>query len=312
MRRLSFGAADAGSPGRAGGYLPTMIEGAGTDLQRELTTRGIVALEGCYPPSVVAALNDRLDPLFDDAAGEPRAYVGADALAEIGALEGIFSAPVRAAIDALYVGRPPVLYHCHVYEIAGGQDRPHIRDRTLAGWHRDSETVPAFRRLVADYVSMFTYLSDVGPGAGAFEFVPQPPIRPPGDGTPCVSVHGGAGFTFLWNRSYFHRASPNRSSARRRVLKLSLQPADLPNERLHGPELAAARERVGDDAWLHALFGGPRDARPTVETAVRTRTLCPNAEAKLRPAQVASYHVAELGRSLARRARTRRLAPARG
>ena len=62
-------------------------EGARTNLQRELTTRGVVALEGCYPLSVLASLNDRLDPLdplFDDTAGESRAYVGADALASSG------------------------------------------------------------------------------------------------------------------------------------------------------------------------------------------------------------------------------------
>lgn len=276
-----------------------------SDPRHELSTRGITQLCGVCDEITVKDWNTRLDPLLDAGAGEPRSYIGAGELARLGIVAELFSSPVRAAIDALYPNDQPVAYHCHVYEIAANQQRPHIRAGALDGWHRDAETLERYRRDVPDYVSLFTWLRPVGADDGAFELVAQPPVRAPMSGTPCVRAEGSAGFTFLWNRSYFHRASPNRGQVRRRVLKVSVQPASLPNDRIDGAELSEARDACKDDPWLHALFGGPalaRRARSAPEP-IELAPMLPNGTIALTAVQVGAYRLAEVARTARRRVR---------
>lgn len=283
-----------------------------TDMREELSTRGIVRQTDVYTREAIEQLNDALDDAFAATSAEHRSYVGGDVLAALGLLDMVFSAPVRAAIDRLFPGGDAVLYHCHAYEVAGAQDRPHIRDRTLDGWHRDSETVAAYQQEVPVHVSMFTYLNDVGLDGGAFELVPLPPVRTPATGTPRVSVRGPAGTTFWWNRSYFHRASPNRSPRRRRVLKLSLQSERLPNERIAGSELGTAGEHAAAvaDPWLHARFGGPpAPAEFTTAPSLEFSPLVADGEIALTRVQTLGYTFAEASRGALRRVRALSGAP---
>jgi hypothetical protein len=274
-----------------------------TDLQRELTTRGIAQLPAVFDASAIAILNEQLDPLFSEASSEGRSYVGADELAERGLLAHVFAPGIRSVIEALFDDDQALVYHCHVYEIAAAQSRPHIGERTLNGWHRDAETIELSSRDEVHYVSLFTYLNDVEPDGGAFELLPRPPIRAPAKGDPCVAVSGSAGFTFVWNRTYFHRASPNRSLVRRRVLKLSLQSIRLPHDRLDDPELTGARELVSGDPWLRALFGGPPcpEALHTPRGHLDVVPFTPNGWVAVTPAHVAAHHVRELRRTAAHR-----------
>lgn len=69
-------------------------------------------------------------------------------------------------------------------------------------------------------------------------------------GGDAVQLIGPVGTAAMWNRSYFHRASPNRGSVRRRVLKISFQPAGLPNDRIGLPEFTDARAHLSDPALL--------------------------------------------------------------
>jgi len=224
-----------------------------TLLTAELSTRGIVQLNGVLEHGWIARANEFLDNQFSEVGDGMRTYVGADSLAEAGLLKSLFTDRLRSVVNGIY-DEPVVLYHCHVYEIEAASNKPHIHRNNLDGWHRDVETVACYRREVPDYVSIFVYLNPVGPDGGPFELVPRPPTRRPGKGTPCVSVVGDAGTTFAWNRSYFHRAAPNRSPVRRRVLKLSLQPARLPHDRMTQPEFTRARDLSGDNPFVHGLL----------------------------------------------------------
>lgn len=222
-------------------------------LRLGLSGAGIVHFGDLVPRDTVTAWNDALDPVFRADRSE-RAHVGADLLAETGVLQACLAPGVRALVAA--TAPDARLYHAHAYEIAAAADRPHIHAGRLAGWHRDTETIHDYRPGAARHISLFVYLSDVGDDSGAFELAPWPPetVRPG-----CLGAHrmtGPAGTTFAWNRSYYHRASPNRSPVRRRLLKLSWQPAGLRNDRIALPEFTRAAAAVDGDEWLTVLLGG--------------------------------------------------------
>lgn len=267
----------------------------------QLQTTGIVALPDAHQPAAVSELNRFVDSRFTSGT-VGRSDIGADVLAQHGLLGVAIPPTVRAFVGQLYPDGDAVLYHCHVYEIAAGQQRPHIRSRHLDGWHRDAETIAHARPGEARQISIFTYLFDVGEGDGAFELLPRPPWGRPRDGFPCVSVRGAAGFTFAWNRSWFHRASANTGTTRRRVLKLSLQPRALPNPRLAGAELSRARE-LSDDPELTSLLGGPVAPLATAVDVV-VEPMEANGRMRVGRVDAAAYHLATAGRSALRTGRT--------
>lgn len=184
-----------------------------------LAAKGICSVEPVCDPVQIAHVNTALNPLLASRAEARRAYVHADELHELGVLDKLLGPRMQ---DLLFSVMPdPVLYHCHVYEIAAMDARPHIFADVLQGWHRDSDS--EFVRGELTHVSVFVYLSDVGPDDGAFEFAPTDPEAWLYSGTPRIAVQGPAGYTFAWHRSFYHRASPNRGSRRRRLFKLSVQ-----------------------------------------------------------------------------------------
>ena len=216
-----------------------------TDL---LANAGIADVTGLWPVEVVEDWNRRLEPIFAGTDGQRRSYASADALAETGIFAELFSEPVRQLIAGIHPSA--LLYHCHAYEIAANQGRPHIhRDKPL-GWHRDTETIRAYTPDFPSFISIFILLSPVGPDDGAFEFYPHRPNNGMRAGGDAVQLIGPVGTAAMWNRSYFHRASPNRGSLRRRVLKVSFQPAGLPNDRIGLPEFTDARAHLTDPALL--------------------------------------------------------------
>jgi hypothetical protein len=239
-------------------------QGQTTDLSRTLATSGIASFGCLYDPETIERWNARLDPLFA-AAGASRSYVGADALARAGVLADCLHAPMRAVIGTTVPDAR--IYHAHAYVIAGGREQPHIHAEHLGGWHRDTETVRAFDPQRARHLSLFVYLTDVGSASGAFEFLPQSPRGRMGGRLGAHRMTGDAGTAFVWNRSYYHRASPNRSNVRRRVLKLSWQSADLANDRIGLPEMVGAAAALTTDPYLRALFGGPATSGPAASGA---------------------------------------------
>jgi len=184
-----------------------------------LNANGICSLDPVYSGDEISRLNRAVDDLLGTRALEKRSYVHVDELRELGMLETLLGDRMR---DVLFSIMPdPVLYHCFVIETAGNDPEPNLFADTLAGWHRDRDC--SFSKAEPTHVSIFVYLSDVGASDGAFEFVPQNPNERLRSSTPTVLVTGRAGYTFAWQRSYFHRASANRGPRRRRIAKISIQ-----------------------------------------------------------------------------------------
>ncbi len=259
-------------------------------MRNVLTTYGALDLD-VYSPELIASWNKRLDPLLESRDSDARSYVGASELHDLGIFGEQFTPNLLASFETLQ--EHPVLYHCHVYETAGEQTKPHIGSHNLNGWHRDIETLGVFPTDPLAFLSVFTLLSDVNDGDGAFEIVPRYPERIPNNGEPCVQMTGQAGRTLMWNRSFFHRASPNSGTRRRRILKLSIQPARLPNDRLGLNEFTSI-DGVGPE--LRSLLGaGHRFAQAALPNF---NTPTPRGEVKLTTAGRVSYRVIQTARSL--------------
>lgn len=198
-------------------------------IQHILQDEGIIQIENIYSSSELQAIKQAVDPILLSRIQEARAYVTPDEMLNLGVWPIIFSQRMMSVLFSIIPD--PVLYHCHIYEIAANNNTPHIFGNELAGWHRDEDS--EYHNRKTTHVSIFVYLTDVDAMDGAFEFVPsKKPKRWLKRGTPFISVIGNMGFSFVWNRSFFHRASPNRGSIRRRLLKLSIQGNEFPSVHL--------------------------------------------------------------------------------
>jgi len=218
-----------------------------------LRTTGICEVPEIYTQDEIAAINALIDPLLEKRLEERRAYVHVDELQELGLLGTVLSDRMK---DTLFSIIPdPVLYHCHVYEIAANDSRPHIFADSLTGWHRDRDS--DYVESDSTHVSIFIYLSNVGPDDGAFEFIPSvPPTKWLRNGARYISVQGPAGFSFAWHRKFYHRASPNRGPTRRRLLKLSVQRNSFFSPHLGNPHFQKAIAGIAEgDVKTDLLFG---------------------------------------------------------
>jgi hypothetical protein len=200
---------------------------------------------------------------------------------------------IRTFFDVL---DDPVLYHFHVYEIAGRSDKSHIFSDELDGWHRDPDSVREPGD--ATHVSLFVYLSDVGAESGPFQFLPADPAGRFANGIPSVSQTGPAGTTFLWNRTFFHRAAPNRSPTRRRLLKISVQNNRFPSRHLAADHFApAVAARRYASPWHQMLFGAfqgqqvPDLPKPKCDRAIRYEAAEPNSAIDVRKLSAMKYAV---------------------
>lgn len=217
-----------------------------------LNTNGICRVPDAYSIREVDELNRAVDSIFLERAAERRSYVHVNELHELGLLEKIFCPQMRNVLFSIMPD--PVLYHCFVIETAGNDLQPNIFGDTLAGWHRDVDC--SFSPSEPTHVSIFVYLTDVADDDGAFEFVPQSPERRLRTSTPCILVKGTAGLTFAWQRSYFHRASPNRGPRRRRLVKISIQRNAFPSVHLGKPQFRQVIDELpSGDVAMDILFG---------------------------------------------------------
>jgi len=154
----------------------------------------------------------------------------------------------------------PVIYHLLASEIAGGNSRPHIFGEKAGGWHRDPDStyIPGD----PTHLSLFVYLSKVGPNDGALELAPQDPATPLRPDSAVISMTGGAGLSFIWHRSFYYREAPNSGPRRRRVIKISIQRNEFPSANLKQPAYASAFKNLptgeaGLDLLLGRFQGGP-------------------------------------------------------
>ncbi|MGE2813677.1 phytanoyl-CoA dioxygenase family protein [Mycobacterium heidelbergense] len=241
-----------------------------------LVQEGIADLTGLWPTEQVEAWNDRLNPLFAAIDDQPRSYVSADQLVETGIFQQVLSEPARRLIASIQPSA--LLYHFHCYEIAAAQTKPHIQRNRFQGWHRDLETLRDFTRDFPTFVSIFILLSPVGYSDGPFEFAPRSAEAGLRAGGEIVRLEGPVGTAAIWNRSYYHRAAPNRGPRRRRILKISFQPAGLSNPRIGLDEFKAALSNL-DDPRLRAFVDpgrlGTTEPLAEVGDPVEARLLLP-------------------------------------
>ncbi len=225
------------------------------DYKQILSRSGILGLDCPYDRTSLATLQARLDPIFAAQGPSHRSYVKAKDLQELGLLDQVFNDAMRSAIRALIPDA--VLYHCHLYEIAANQDQPHIEGHLLNGWHRDYDAFyTGIEPREPHCLSLFVYLSEVASFEdGPFELLPE--FRSDfAEGLPTTRVVGPAGTTFVFTRTFFHRANPNRGDRRRRVLKLSIQSGSLPNGPIDQGEFRDVLAGISTtDPFLRQLFG---------------------------------------------------------
>lgn len=237
-------------------------------LTHLLVDKGIAQVESPFSSAFLAELNAAIDGVFKYRQDEARAYVHYDDLARLGLLQPMLTGRMRDLLTAIVPD--PVLYHCHVYEIAGNNSSSHIFGETLGGWHKDPDS--EFDGSTATHVSIFLYLSDVGPEDGPFEFCPQLPDKWLRNSSPAITVTGDRNYCFAWNRAFFHRAAPNRGPKRRRLLKLSIQPNRFPNMHMPSERFEAVRQMLPEgDPYIDILLGrylgraAPETERASVE-----------------------------------------------
>jgi hypothetical protein len=218
-----------------------------------LMQSGVCSYSDPYTVEDIRQFNAALDPLLNARIAQRRAYVHVDELKSLGLLDRLLSPAMRNILFSIMPD--PVLFHCLVSEIEANDTRSHAGPvRFLGGWHRDddSELVPG----EVTHVSIFTYLTDVGPIDGAFEISPNGLSPWLGSSTPSISVTGPAGYTFAWQRSFFHRASPNRGPRRRRIFKISIQRNRFPSHHLNNEHFRAVlAETPPGDIAMDVLLG---------------------------------------------------------
>jgi len=216
-----------------------------TPLAQRLAGRGILSVGDVYSVAELARLNTLMNPLFAARSHEARAYVRPDDMVGTDIFHSVLSRKMKNLLFSIVP--EPVLYHLHAYEIAANRSESHVFSEQPSGWHRDPDS--EFFASDPTHVSVFVYLSEVGKDDGPFEFVAQRPnesIRPD---SPAISMTGHAGTSFIWHRSYYHRAAPNRANRRRRLVKISIQPNAFNSAHLRQPffQRAIAKIPAGDN-----------------------------------------------------------------
>jgi len=224
-----------------------------TPLAKLVATEGIARVENIFDPDRLRYLNKKVDPAFQMREALPRSYVYGNEMQDLGIFDDIFCDQMRDVM--LSIIPDPVVYHCHIYEIAARQTKSHVFGSTLSGWHRDPDC--AFHRADPTHISIFVYMKPVHPADGAFEFLLQDPEAALRTESPVIGVTGPAGMSFVWHRSFYHRASPNRGNVRRRVLKISIQRQAFASIHLRRKkELIAVTEKIpSDDLFMCCMFG---------------------------------------------------------
>jgi len=223
-----------------------------TPVALMLATDGIAQVAPIFAAEVIQQLNTIMDPIFEAQSSKARSYVTIEDMAHHGLIDTILGCEMRNLL--LSIVPDPVLYHCHAYEIAANSKQSHIFGDNASGWHRDEDSEHFEKD--ATHASIFVYLTDVGRQDGPFEFSPFEPTKWVRTTNPAITVTGASGYSFAWNRSFYHRASPNTGPVRRRLLKLSIQPNSFRSCHLSNANFQAARNIVPyGDPYLDLLLG---------------------------------------------------------
>jgi hypothetical protein len=222
-----------------------------------LRTKGITDIDCPFDKDTLDRWNKVLDPLFkkeSEKANGPRSYILIQDLLDAGIFEEFWNAPMRSFVRSIIPDA--VIESFEFSETITLQ-----KEADLYGinneWHRDIQQLPGLSADEPLYVSIFIYLSEVGPESGGFEIRPVPPSIPFSHGDQIINMQGPIGTTFVWNRGFYHRASMNRSALKRRIFKVSLQHNYLESAMVASDLHKTLREKFSsEDPYLYFLLGG--------------------------------------------------------
>lgn len=200
-------------------------------IQMSLRQYGVALFNPIFSPRCIQEWNAALNSSVRVGSQAGRIYLRADELHQLGIIEELFSEDFCRFINQLMPDA--LLYHLHLYESPGQTNSPHIHgDNGLNGWHRDDDCLYAWEENQYHFFSFFVYLTDVLENCGPFEIAPIGAHRQLRNQQPSIKVLGSAGTNFIFDRTFWHRATPNRARNNRRVIKLSFQNGYLPNDRI--------------------------------------------------------------------------------
>jgi hypothetical protein len=270
-------------------------------LNEILVESGIARVPDIYTPSELVQINAAMDATFQQRAASGRAYVHADDMQRLGLFGVILSKTMRSLIFSIVPDA--VLYHCHAYEIPGLCTKSHIFSESLSGYHRDPDS--DYLPNKPTHISIFVYLTPVGHDDGAFEFIPRAPHKWLHASVPTILAMGQPGFSFVWQRGFYHRASPNRGPRRRRLIKISVQPNAYESVHLRNENFLRLLAAVspGDpetDLLLGRYQGRAAPVLPD-SPGSRAEALAPNGTLELSNVELAKVQLREKARQLKRR-----------
>lgn len=230
-----------------------LADASGGDAYSTLVKNGICGLGQPFPAATIERWNRLLDPEFDKYGDSPKVDISAERLDELGIFSAFFDEKMRRQIYRLMPDA--VLHEFTVIETAGNQQRPHVFGERQRGWHPDIMPLPGLDHRLPNYLHLFVYLSDVGLGDGGFEFLPLSSGNTIKPGMETIEVRGDRGTAFVWNRAYYHRASPNTGPTRRRALRFLFQHNYLANAVIEDGRLDTLRKRYEGDEFISYLLG---------------------------------------------------------
>jgi len=221
-----------------------------------LENNGVAVLPRLYERENLLQWNLLLEPILNTQ-NSLRKYVPPNKLNELGIIKQLFTNELINLIFSLIPDAE--LYHCHVYETAANQNKPHIHSNNkLEGWHRDTDCKYNTKKEKIQHISLFIYLSDVIEESGAFELSPIPLklIQGSFNRHKTYPIFGELGHCFLFDRKAFHRARPNIGKLPRRVLKISFQSRAIFNHKIYEEKFKQTRSQLNkEDIALRHLFG---------------------------------------------------------
>ena len=237
-----------------------------------LVEKGFFLNSLSYSPKLIEEWNMLLSPLFIVQEDKGRAYVKANVLFELGILDKIFNEQIQSLLCHLMPDA--IFYHCHAYEIKASQAQSHIHWGENLGWHRDEECAFEYNPKGANHISMFIYLTDVDEENGPFEIRLASPFSYFKPKEKTLKVIDKAGAVFFFNRFFWHRACPNYSSSRRRVIKFSFQPRGLNNGRINLTEFVELRKLAAPKNVFLEYLANPDHPAKSLQEIISQPSLC--------------------------------------
>jgi ectoine hydroxylase-related dioxygenase (phytanoyl-CoA dioxygenase family) len=168
-------------------------------------------------------------------------------------LNDFFNNKIKFIINELI--KDPIIYYAGSNEIPSDQTKSHVNHNEIDGWHTDTgENLQYLDYRKPYWITFFVYLTDVSGDNGAFEITNLTKKKLVNHNVKSHKLIGPKGKCFLWGNNFYHRASPNNSDIRRRILKIQIQHNYLQNTYLE--KLKEFEKYISDnDNYLKFLIG---------------------------------------------------------